>query len=123
MLLAPPPPPACVPAGARVVKARGSAAVYARGNGRFGCYGRGKPVTLLAAAKHPVGLTGLSTYRIVGHDVAFVFHLGGIDTSSAFVRVYDLRARHRLESHAAVRSVPGPESIEDVASVVLRRDG
>ena len=123
MLFAPPPPPPCVPAGAHVVAHRGSAAVYARNGGRFGCYGNRRPVTLLAPAKHRVGLTGLSTYRITGHDVAFVLHIGGIDTSSAFVEVYDLRARHRRESRAAVRNIAGPEFIEDVSSVALRRDG
>jgi hypothetical protein len=113
-----------VPTGAHVLKVRASTAVYALRGGRFGCYAHRRPVTLLAIPKgRQVGLTGLSNYTITGHDVAFVRHIGGIDVSSSFVEAYDLRARHRLESHSAVRANPGPQSIDNVTAVALRRDG
>jgi hypothetical protein len=110
-----------VPSGAKIVAVHAQAAVYSDGGrGRFGCYGSGKPVTLLPDT---IVNAGLRRITLKGRFVAFVIESGGVDTSNAGVEVYDLRKRRRIENHAAVRRVTGPEFIESVTALRLRSDG
>jgi hypothetical protein len=110
-----------------VVAVRGSAAVYAVGSGRYGCYASGRPVRLLAPAGPPtgppVGRETIARITLNGHDVAFARTASGVDTNSVTVEVFDLRARRRLERHAAVAKVVGPESVATVTALRLRFDG
>jgi hypothetical protein len=116
-----PAPPPCVPSGARVVAVQAQAAVYSKGGrGRFGCYGAGRPVTLLSDA---VTNAGLRRITLKGRFVAFVLESGGVDTSSSGVEVYDLKRRRRTENHGAIRHITGPEFIESVTVLRLRSDG
>jgi hypothetical protein len=120
-MLALPPPPPCVPSGAKVVSVQGRAAVYSKGGpGRFGCYGAGKPVTLLPDT---IVNAGLRRITLKGRFVAFVLESGGLDTGSAGVEVYDLKRRRRTENHGAIRHITGPEFIESVTALRLRSDG
>ena len=126
MLFAAPAPPPCVPAGASVVAVRGRAAVYSQLRGRFGCYGAGKPVTLLTPLPAGTGpVTGRPTLRRItlhGRFVAFARTNQSVDVANATVEVYDLRARRRIEHHRAVQPVSAP-STDDVGGLRLRIDG
>jgi hypothetical protein len=119
-MLAPAPPP-CVPSGAHIVAVHARAAVYSDGGrGRFACYGRGRPITLISDSNVNTS-AGRLTFK--GRYLALELTFGGLDTSSAAVEAYDLRQRRRIENHIAVRSNPGPEFIERVTALRLRSDG
>lgn len=99
----------------------GRAAVYSDGGrGRFACYGRSRPITLISDRNVNTS-AGRLTFN--GRYLAFALSFGGVDVSGAGVEAYDLRKRRRIENHGAVRSIPGPEYIERVTALRLRSDG
>jgi hypothetical protein len=65
----------------------------------------------------------VSTFRLAGHDVAFVVNHDGPGRSPATVRVIDLRARKTISAHPATGRDSRPDRSDEVTSLVVRHDG
>jgi hypothetical protein len=123
LLLATPPPPPCVPAGGHVLLRRNDSAVFTTDDAFAACSGTERAVRLGARLPTPGFFRRVSTFRLAGHDVAFVVNRDGPGRSPATVKVVDLRARRTVSAHAATGHRARPDRSDEVTSLVLRRDG
>jgi hypothetical protein len=65
----------------------------------------------------------VSTFRLAGHDVAFVVNHDGPGRSPATVKVIDLQARKTISAHPATADDSRPDRSDEVTSLVVRDDG
>jgi hypothetical protein len=122
MLFATPPPP-CVPAGDHVLLRRDDSAVFTTDDAFAACTGSERPVRLGGRLPTPGLFRRVSSFRLAGHDVAFVVNQDGPGRSPATVKVVDLRARETVAAHRATGHRAAADRSDEVTSLVLRRDG
>jgi hypothetical protein len=123
MLIAAAGPPPCVPTGAQIVVSRDHSAVFATEDAFAACTGTSRPVRLGGRLPTPGLFRRVSTFRLAGHDVAFVVNRDGPGRSPATVRVIDLRARKTISARPATGRDSRPDRSDEVTSLVVRRDG
>jgi hypothetical protein len=87
------------------------------------CTGTSRPVRLGGRLPTPGLFRRVSTFRLAGHDVAFVANDDGPGRSPATVIVIDLRARETISAHPATGRDSRPNRSDQVTSLVVRHDG
>jgi hypothetical protein len=113
----------CGPAKAHTLAADGLARVYATHGKVYGCARGSHSHYELGAASNSMGERRVGPVALAGVDVAFGRTTYGVDVVSAEVVVENLTDGHVLRDELATRSSVGPESDQQVHSVVVKRDG
>ncbi len=102
---------------------RDHSAVFTTDDAFAACTGTSRPVRLGGRLATPGLFRRMSTFRLAGHDVAFVVNDDGPGRSPATVRVIDLRARETISAHPATGRDSRPDRSDEVTSLVVRADG
>jgi hypothetical protein len=120
-----PPGPArgCAPAGVRALLANRRATVYARGENVYGCSSSSRRSYLLGASGRTLKAGRAGPLALAGADVAYGLSRFGVDTGTAQVVVRRLTDGVVLREASATTRVPGAESYQSVAALVVKGDG
>jgi hypothetical protein len=113
----------CGPSKARTLAADRLARVYSRGGKVYGCAKASHSSYVLGSASSSMGQGRVGPIDLAGVDVGFGRTTSGVDVISAEVVVENLTDGRVLRDHGATAGNFGPETAQQVDSIVVKADG
>jgi hypothetical protein len=113
----------CGPSKARTLAADSLARVYSQGKKVYGCAKGAHSSYALGSTSSSMGQDRVGPIALAGVDVAFGSTNSGVDVISAEVVVKNLTDGRTLRDRPATAGNFGPETAEQVDSIVVKPDG
>jgi hypothetical protein len=116
-------PGPCGSSADKTLAADGSARIYQQGRVIYGCAGLGGRSYRLGVSQSCINSDRVAPVALAGKVAAYGVQRCGVDTGTAQVVVRRLADGKVLRAAPATSRVPGAESYQSVATVVVKADG